>query len=188
MRDRVHGWPGIGRRESPNSPGPERPLWSRAVASDSGAPSLDRKRGGRSCGWVARDRTLRLDRTLGISANRLLADLTAVYPDPTFRLGRERPLRPDTSDALYCKSTVGLVMLNVEAALVSLSLIARRRAIQAGFPIQPAALFDCSIPFTTAEHVIVSRPISTVHLCLTASDSHSAVRTATRIRIQGGQG
>ena len=137
---------------------------------------------------VVRVRALRWDRLLGIPCNMILADLTAAYPDPTYRLGRERPQRPDASNALYRSFRAGLIVLDVEAALVGLSLSARKRTIQAGFPIQRAALLLCSNPFTAVKHVIVFCLISTVNLCLIASGSHPGARTATRIQIQGGPG
>ena len=187
MRDRVRRWSDIRWREAPSrldrgdqfgielsNPSPVLLAWVANVAVD-------------RVGGLARVRTLRWDRTLGISCNRIVAALTAAYLDPTCWLGLERLRRPDASHPMYRRSTVGPIMLSVEAILVGYSLLARRRAIRAGFPFQPAALLDCSIPSTTAKHVIILCPISTVNLCLIASGSRPGARTATRIQIQGGQ-
>ena len=91
------------------------------------------------------------DEANNILANPILADLTAVYPDPTYMRGGDQQQRLESLDAPYRGFAIALIII---AALLATPLLLEL-AIQARFPIGLAASLACGILIVAALCVIV---------------------------------
>ena len=167
--------------------GAEVPVIAVASLNSGVSPPAIRRTDGRCVVTVAANPDPALisgDEAGGILASSILADLTALYPNPTCTFGSEqrRKLRP--LDSLYRRFAIAPIMI---FALLATPLVPER-AIQARFPVHFAASPGCGILVVTAIIMIVVYARSTIHLPLIASRGGSGVRTAPRLQMQGGHG
>ena len=109
-----------------------------------------------------------------ITAGSMLADLTALSPDPTYKFGGEQLLRRESSNALHRGF-----------AIVSMMIVALHTN-RARYLIRFGELLGCAIVPVAAAAMMVVPGGSGIRLGPIALCGSSGIRSESRIRMRGG--